>query len=46
MKQGLISFVLATIAFVLGFWFGRFPITERRWFSFWARRRAALRRDY
>jgi len=46
MKATLIGMVLVALSFALGFWFGRYPITQRRLISFWARRREAMRRHY
>lgn len=46
MKLILIMITTAAIAFVVGFWCGRYPLTERAPFTFWARRREAMRRHY
>jgi hypothetical protein len=46
MKTALISSAIAVLAFALGWWCGRYPISKTRLVSFWARRREALRRDY
>ena len=46
MKQTLIIITAAALIFGLGFWLGRYPLTERKFVSLWARRREAKKRKY